>query len=79
MNDLAILNDTFRKSWKDVVFTSNVLTRVQHHLALAQEIQDFSEFNEDNDPYEEHDFGSLELEGEHILWKIDYYDQSLSY
>lgn len=77
MNDLATLNDTFRKSWKDVVFTSNVLTRIQRHLALAQAIHNFSEFNEDNDPYGEHDFGSLELEGERILWKIDYYDQSL--
>jgi hypothetical protein len=27
-----------------------------------------------NDPYGEHDFGSLDMMGERIFWKIDYYD-----
>jgi hypothetical protein len=79
MNDRATLNDTFRKSWKDVVFTSTVMTRIEHHFALTQAIHDFTAFDEDNDPYGEHDFGALNLEGERILWKIDYYDQSLGY
>ena len=34
----------------------------------------FDDFNEDNDPHREHDFGSFELEGEKLFWKIDYYD-----
>jgi hypothetical protein len=28
--------------------------------------------------YGEHDFGALEIEGERLFSKIDYYDQSLS-
>jgi hypothetical protein len=28
--------------------------------------------------YGEHDFGALEIEGERLFFKIDYYDQSLS-
>jgi hypothetical protein len=32
----------------------------------------------DNDPFEEHDFGSFEHDGERIFWKIDYYDRSLT-
>jgi len=34
----------------------------------------FDDFNADNDPHREHDFGSFELEGEKLFWKIDYYD-----
>jgi hypothetical protein len=34
----------------------------------------FNEFNADNDPHCEHDFGSFELAGEKLFWKIDYYD-----
>jgi Protein of unknown function (DUF3768) len=32
------------------------------------------DFNTNNDPYGEHDFGSFELAGEKFFWKIDYYD-----
>jgi hypothetical protein len=32
-----------------------------------------------NDPYEEHDFGSFEAEGEKIFFKIDYYDRTLTH
>ena len=38
----------------------------------------FDRFDEDNDPYGEHDFGALEIEGERLFFKIDYFDQSLS-
>lgn len=34
---------------------------------------------EDNDPYGERDFGSIELEGERYFWKIDYYDRTLRF
>jgi hypothetical protein len=30
-----------------------------------------------NDPHQEHDFGSFNVEGETIFFKIDYYDCSL--
>jgi len=33
----------------------------------------FDDFNADNDPHREHDFGSFELDGEKLFWKIDYY------
>lgn len=37
-----------------------------------------SAFNAENDPYDEHDFGSLDVSNERVFWKIDYYDQSLT-
>ena len=36
-------------------------------------------FAEDNDPYAEHDFGAVSLDGEKIFWKIDYYDLERRY
>jgi hypothetical protein len=41
------------------------------------EVATFSAFNEDNDPYGEHDFGSFELCSRKFFWKIDYYDKEL--
>lgn len=40
------------------------------------EIASFAAFDEDNDPHGEHDFG-VELAGQRLFWKIDYYDQNM--
>ena len=79
MNALTTLNDQFRKSWREVVFTQGIINGVSDHFGLAQAVESFTSFTEDNDPYGEHDFGSLEFEGQRILWKIDYYDQTLQH
>lgn len=36
-------------------------------------------FDGGNDPYGEHDFGSLSWKTHKLLWKIDYYDTSLEF
>jgi hypothetical protein len=54
--------------------------------ALGQEVVErivktiavFDEFCHANDPHEEHDFGSFEVDGHSIFFKIDYYDNSLT-
>ena len=33
----------------------------------------------EHDPYNEHDFGSLETAGERVFWKIDYYDREVRF
>jgi hypothetical protein len=38
----------------------------------------FKDFDEGNDPYGEHDFGAIRVAANRILWKIDYYDNSLA-
>jgi Protein of unknown function (DUF3768) len=38
----------------------------------------YDDFCHDNDPYEEHDFGALEVDGHTIFFKIDYYDPTLT-
>ena len=42
-------------------------------------VREFSVFNEDNDPHGEHDFGAINIDGESLFWKIDYYDRQRSY
>ena len=37
----------------------------------------FRDFTGNNDPHDEHDFGSFVLQGEKFFWKIDYYDPTL--
>ena len=42
-------------------------------------VRTFKDFCEDNDPWGEHDFAGIEVDGKRILWKIDYYDRELAY
>ena len=46
---------------------------------LVQAVQDFNEFTPDNDPWGEHDLGSIIWHENKTYWKIDYYDQALQY
>jgi hypothetical protein len=75
----AKLNDRFRGMCLDVYYTSGVRNGINDLISLSRSVESFSRFTEDNDPYGEHDFGSLKFEGQKILWKIDYYDQDLKY
>lgn len=75
---LAEINDRFRRSFigGEVYLTCGIadLTPLAQADIIAQ-VQGFETFTEDNDPYGEHDFGSLDhsLAGK-VFWKIDYYD-----
>ena len=42
-------------------------------------VASFNEFNGENDPYGEHDCATLEVDGISVLWKIDYYDKTMSW
>ena len=44
---------------------------------LLRQVQLFDAFTPDNDPFSEHDFGSIQLAENTIFWKIDYYDLDL--
>ena len=76
--EVAKLNDHFRKSGMGIVVTQGVQVLENLHT-LIDEIRRYSEFNEDNDPYGEHDFGTVHWYGEKVFWKIDYYDRSMQY
>ena len=40
-------------------------------------MEGFDNFTPNNDPYGEHDFGQITLEGTTFFWKINYYDLDL--
>ena len=81
MNDIAILNDKFRKSFGGQVLLSVGIAAMssEDKANIVSLVQNFDNFNESNDPYGEHDFGSFDYKDEKILWKIDYYDLNNQY
>jgi len=77
---IVFLNDQLRETGQggQIIATQGIATLPQEtQLALSQAIQDFSNFSEENDPYGEHDFGSVEVAGHTIFWKIDYFAQDM--
>lgn len=76
--EIAKKNDAFRRSGFGIVVTPGVQA-LEDLVGLIDEVRRFNEFSEDNDPYGEHDFGTVYWLGEKVFWKIDYYDQKLEY
>lgn len=46
---------------------------------VEQAIREFDAFNPTVDPLGEHTFGFVEVDGEKVLWRIDYYDADNRY
>ena len=77
---IAQLNDAARSNAANYMATRGIMSLDEVTISdIFVAVQDFSKFTEDNDPYEEHDFGSFTVAGNKVFWKIDYYDQSLGY
>ena len=77
---ISRLNDLLRTQGIGgrVVATPFIVNLSQNTRAsILEAIRTFDEFTEDNDPYGEHDFGSVNVEGDKFFLKIDYYDPSL--
>ena len=75
---IAALNDAARTSFIGcrVVITQGIAA-MDDLDGLYAKVRSFNDFTERNDPYGEHDFGSIEHEGETVFWKFDYYDVDL--
>lgn len=74
------LNDQFRKTGVGgmIVMTRGIeALEASIKSEVFQTMKVYDDFNPDNDPYTEHDFGSLEISGHKIFWKIDYYAPDL--
>ena len=80
--DVKTLNDKFRKTLLGgkVMLTRGVFSKGQKAInEILDSVKMFNDFNQGNDPYNEHNYGSFEYDGERIMWKIDYYDRDLRY
>ena len=47
-------------------------------LRLIAAVRGFDAFDRDNDPYSEHDFGAVCVDGHRCFWKIDAYHQTFT-
>lgn len=75
--DIMTLNDNFRKSLLGgkVMLTRGIYSREQAFINdILQAVRTFNDFNKSNDPYNEHDYGSFEYDGEKIMCMIGIYN-----
>lgn len=79
---IARLNDQLRKTGTGgtIMITQGVraITGFDAEV-LATELANYSDFDPDNDPHGERDFGCLTLWGYDLLWKVDAYDRELKF
>ena len=81
-NRIRALNDDLRQHLigGGAVITLGVAALGQEAVdRIVQTVAVFDDFCHVNDPYEEHDFGSFEVEGETIFFKIDYFARTLTH
>ena len=75
---IRALNDELRHNLPNAhaVITAGVAALGPDAVArIVQTIAVYDDFCHANDPYEEHDFGSFEVESHVIFFKIDYFDK----
>lgn len=80
--EIAALNDLARQTFMfcRVVFTEGLMSLEDDDLqAVVSLVRSFTDFNPNNDPYGEHDFGMVTHKGEKYFWKFDYYDQNMEF
>jgi Protein of unknown function (DUF3768) len=78
---IRALNDQLRQHLTGVaaVMTPGIAALGQEATdRIVETIAVFDDFNQANDPHEEHDFGSFVADGHTIFFKIDYYDKAMS-
>ncbi|MCJ2007964.1 DUF3768 domain-containing protein [Methylobacterium sp. J-092] len=76
---IAALNDILRRtlSGGTLVLTAGIVALGRgRQQAILDAVAAFDRFDADNDPHGERDFGAVEVVGERVFWKIDYYDRS---
>ncbi len=72
------LNDLFRTKAQGngtILITQGVQAEGEQFIAeVAIAVRNFDSFDQDNDPWGEHDFGAIEVSGQKVFFKIDCYD-----
>ena len=80
---IARLNDQLRRgdSNSGTVLITQGVQRITGFDAgaLAEALANYCDFDPDNDPHGERDFGDLTLFGHNLLFKIDYFDRSMEF
>lgn len=77
---IASLNDHARQTFTGcrVILSCGVsLLDDEQKRRAFHAVKSFNKFTPENDPYGEHDFGSIRLGDHLIFWKFEYYDLDL--
>ena len=77
---IALLNDQARTTLTNckLIITKGIGSLGLESVGcILNLVKSFDDFSERNDPFDEHDFGAIEYEGNTVFWKIDYYDHDL--
>ena len=75
------LNDALRTIGNTVrvMLTRSILALPSTDIGeILRAVATFNDFNDDNDPYGEHDCAILTAAGQKVMFKIDYYDPSMT-
>ena len=76
------LNDELRKTGAGgkTYLTRGLLSKGSDFVEkVCGAVRAFDAFSDDNDPWQEHDCATLDVDGESIIFKIDYYDLNMEY
>ena len=78
---MRLLNDELRAGKclnGQIIITSGIAAlEDDFKLQVTKAVSEFDAFTPENDPHQEHDFGSIEMQGHKVFFKIDYYDLDL--
>lgn len=76
---IARLNDRLRKTgvYGKILLTGGARALTGDDVSeLLKVIAAYSDFDADNDPHGERDFGAFDFRGAELMWKIDYYSDA---
>ena len=79
---IRALNDELRQNFAEglAVMTPGIAALGGEAVArIVKTIAVFDDFCHANDPHQEHDFGCFDADDHRIFFKIDYYDETLTY
>jgi len=73
MADIKTLNDSFRRTFNGgkVTLSCGISAKSQSELAeILNQVRCFNDFTKENDPYNEHDFGSFNIKASKYIGKL---------
>jgi hypothetical protein len=79
---IRALNDELRKTGAGgkTFLTRGLVAKGADFIAKATAaVRTFDAFTDDNDPWQEHDCATLDVDGEPVMFKIEYYDENMEH
>jgi hypothetical protein len=70
---------TFHRGGKVLLTRGIASLDVATQTKIIEAVAGFDQFTPDNDPHQEHDCAILSVEGHRIMFKIDYFDATMTY